>query len=184
MNDYLQIKELYHWGIKGQKWGIRRYQNEDGSLTEEGLRRYAHVDPDSDEYKNKTEQEKSEIHRQGAVNYRSAAKQAEATEQVLGSAKNLTSFAAQLAETHKGSKAIRKDYSDLSDEELRNRVNRLNLERSYGDLTGDTKYVMTGREKVHEVLQSAGAVLGIAGSAVGIYIALKGYKQIGSKKKF
>lgn len=32
--------ELYHYGIKGQKWGIRRYQNEDGSLTEEGRRRY------------------------------------------------------------------------------------------------------------------------------------------------
>jgi len=33
--DYLE-----HHGIKGQKWGIRRYQNADGSLTEEGKRRY------------------------------------------------------------------------------------------------------------------------------------------------
>ncbi len=40
MNDYLQIRELYHWGIKGQKWGVRRYQNEDGTLTEEGKKRY------------------------------------------------------------------------------------------------------------------------------------------------
>jgi len=32
--------ELEHFGIKGQKWGIRRYQNEDGSLTDEGKRRY------------------------------------------------------------------------------------------------------------------------------------------------
>lgn len=32
--------ELYHHGIKGQKWGIRRFQNEDGTLTDEGLRRY------------------------------------------------------------------------------------------------------------------------------------------------
>lgn len=31
---------LAHHGIKGQKWGVRRYQNEDGSLTEEGLKRY------------------------------------------------------------------------------------------------------------------------------------------------
>lgn len=32
--------ELYHYGVKGQKWGIRRYQNPDGSLTPAGLRRY------------------------------------------------------------------------------------------------------------------------------------------------
>lgn len=32
--------ELYHHGIQGQKWGIRRYQNEDGSLTDAGMRRY------------------------------------------------------------------------------------------------------------------------------------------------
>lgn len=32
--------ELYHHGIKGQKWGVRRFQNEDGSLTAEGQSRY------------------------------------------------------------------------------------------------------------------------------------------------
>lgn len=32
---------LAHHGIKGQKWGVRRYQNEDGSYTEAGKKRYA-----------------------------------------------------------------------------------------------------------------------------------------------
>ena len=32
--------ELYHHGIKGQKWGVRRFQNKDGSLTPAGERRY------------------------------------------------------------------------------------------------------------------------------------------------
>lgn len=32
--------ELYHHGIKGQRWGVRRYQNEDGSLTSAGKKRY------------------------------------------------------------------------------------------------------------------------------------------------
>lgn len=34
------VTELYHHGIKGQKWGVRRYQNKDGSYTEEGIIRY------------------------------------------------------------------------------------------------------------------------------------------------
>lgn len=32
--------ELYHHGIKGMRWGIRRYQNYDGTLTKKGLQRY------------------------------------------------------------------------------------------------------------------------------------------------
>ena len=31
---------LAHHGIRGQKWGVRRYQNPDGTLTEEGKRRF------------------------------------------------------------------------------------------------------------------------------------------------
>lgn len=41
--DYI-LKDgvLYHHGIKGQKWGERRFQNEDGSLTPEGRERYGY----------------------------------------------------------------------------------------------------------------------------------------------
>ena len=36
--------ELYHHGVKGQRWGIRRYQNPDGSLTPAGKQRYLNSD--------------------------------------------------------------------------------------------------------------------------------------------
>lgn len=40
MENNTYANELQHWGIKGQKWGRRRYQNPDGSLTAEGKKRY------------------------------------------------------------------------------------------------------------------------------------------------
>lgn len=40
MNDNRYASYLAHWGIKGQQWGVRRYQYEDGGLTPEGLERY------------------------------------------------------------------------------------------------------------------------------------------------
>lgn len=40
MQYHLSLNELHHHGIKGQKWGIRRYQYADGSLTPAGRKRY------------------------------------------------------------------------------------------------------------------------------------------------
>ncbi len=34
------MSQLYHYGIKGQKWGVRRFQNTDGTLTAKGRERY------------------------------------------------------------------------------------------------------------------------------------------------
>ena len=44
-------EEVWHYGIKGQKWGVRRYQNEDGSLTSRGKKRYR----ESNESSNKSD---------------------------------------------------------------------------------------------------------------------------------
>lgn len=154
MNDYLRIKELYHTGLKGMKWGVRRYQNYDGTLTEEGKARYG-----------------------SSEEYEAAAKQSISKTEAAATASSAVKSASDIFIERRGSKAIKKDYSDLSDQELQKRVNRLNLERSYGDLSGDTKYVQTGKEKTREILQTIGSALGIAVASLTIWNLLRGYKD-------
>lgn len=56
MNSY-HTDYIYHWGIKGQRWGIRRYQNEDGSLTPAGKKRYSPTEEDERLYGKKEHNE-------------------------------------------------------------------------------------------------------------------------------
>lgn len=65
--------QLYHWGIKGMKWGIRRYQNKDGSLTAKGRQRYAKLEDELNKLKpSNDEQESYETRKQRAVKSGSA----------------------------------------------------------------------------------------------------------------
>lgn len=155
----LGAQQIQHSGIKGQRWGFRRYQNEDGTLTEEGKKRYGSPE-----------------------GYRAAAKEASALEESAKAAATAAGTAASLLNTQRGSKVIRKDYSTMTNEELQSKIDRLNLERAYGDLSGDTKYVKTGKEKAREMLQSIGAILAIGGSAAYIYSQLH-FKDVSGKKK-
>lgn len=50
--------ELYHHGIKGMKWGVRRYQNYDGSYTQKGLKRYHKAEQDYEAASRKAQEAK------------------------------------------------------------------------------------------------------------------------------
>lgn len=58
---HYETNSLTHYGIKGQSWGIRRFQNEDGSLTEAGKQRYGYYDkPDGTKDYNRLKKDASD----------------------------------------------------------------------------------------------------------------------------
>lgn len=115
--------ELYHWGTKGMKWGIRRYQNKDGSLTPAGRKRYA------------SENEKLKA-REKAIKGREKA----AARQAKLDAKKAELDAREAALKGKKDKSNpkpdapkQKTIKDMTDDELREFTNRMNLEKNYLD---------------------------------------------------
>ena len=63
ITDLVSSQELYHHGIKGQKWGRRRFQNEDGSLTPAGKERYDDDGPSEKKQKEYKIPENKSTHR-------------------------------------------------------------------------------------------------------------------------
>ena len=94
----MSSNELTHHGIKGMRWGVRRYQNKDGSLTKAGRKKMAKLDK---EYS-----------------------------KLIGQNRNTDKESLNT----KSLPTKKKKLSDMTDDEIRSRINRINLERDYLDL--------------------------------------------------
>lgn len=138
-NNYILTPdgELKHWGIVGMKWGVRRYQNKDGSLTAAGRKR---MKAESDKLKEREQVIKNK-ERVKARQDRMASKKAEldARQKALDNAakaEKAAKKAGKSAPPGEKSKAIK----DMSDDELLKAVNRARLESELQRLRPDDTY--------------------------------------------
>ena len=146
------MSDLRHHGIKGQKWGVRRFQNADGSLTATGRKRYGTDDlKDSLDKLNKADS-------------------------LINTAKKY-----QAEKDHKEyNDKIKTDLSKMSDKELQQVVNRMNLEERYTQ-------VMKSREKdagesaAMKWLNIAGTVTTVSASAIAMAIQMKQLMEMSKK---
>lgn len=163
--------ELYHHGIKGMKWGVRRYQNKDGSLTPAGKKRY-----DRDIIENNAKKKDNRIVIDGPDARRWVKEDISRTKKVVDSTSDITRQLKNIESSTRGSSKKQKlDLSGMSDQELRDRINRANLERQYNDLFAPEQApkISKGREVASSILDTAGTVLAVGSSALAIALAIK-----------
>lgn len=183
--------ELYHFGKKGMKWGVRRYQNKDGTLTDAGKKRYSR---DSREQGfDKYDSDKGTYYRTSKKNGRSdnIADPNKYVRQDLERTKNVADAGANMSRTLKNitDKSIRNnkrkmmDLSDMTDKEMRDQINRAMLERQYNDMFAPRKSTR-GREYVSKILDNAGDVLAVTASALSIALAIQKLNGGGTIGKF
>lgn len=128
-NDYILTPdgELVHWGIPGMKWGVRRYQNKDGSLTPAGRKR---MKAESDKLKEREQVIKNK-ERVKARQDKLKAKKAEldARQKALDDAAKAEKAAKKVGKGKSAPPAEpQKSIKDMSDAELTKAVNRARLE--------------------------------------------------------
>ena len=167
---------LTHHGIKGMRWGHRRYQNKDGSLTELGKKRMYREQFDM-EGKDSGEKKKyvADVDRWVRDDMTNAKNIANEGSSAANRLKNISDTASRRSLEKRKSQM---NLDSMSDKELRDRINRELLERQYRDVF-TPKNTSKGKEYLDTVLDYAGPILGVTASALGIALSIKGLRAGG-----
>ena len=163
----MNAEELKHYGIKGQKWGRRRYQNADGSLTPEGKRRYGDIDGGEFDAKYKAE---------NISNMKNAKKTIDSNQKdvdVISKASEKKRSKRQAEVDAATEAAIRDRVYKMSDDELRAAVNRINMEERYAQVMQQREHIEVGRTKTEKFMSAASTTLTLTSTALTVAMMIR-----------
>lgn len=168
-------ESLTHHGIRGMRWGVRRYQNADGTRTTEGKKRTKASSLSDDELGAKVRRMNLEKQYNQMSKENAPASKTETAKKVVDAASSIVGQA-KTANQKSLPKAEKLDLSKMTDQELRERINRTNLERQYNDMFAAPPTISRGRQYLTNILDVAGPTLAVGSSALAIALAIKELK--------
>ena len=142
----MESNYLTHYGIKGQKWGIRRQQNPDGSLTSAGRKRYS----DSGGIRGAVSKVKNAVTRRGSSSKAAAKKKQEEKEE---KEKETLEQKKDRVLKSRSAKELYENADLFTTQELQSAYNRLSLERNISSLV--PKDVNKGKQFVDNAIKTA-----------------------------
>ena len=166
------MQEVYlaHHGILGQKWGVRRYQNKDGSLTAEGKKRYA-IGEDG-QIRKLSSSERRAIQARDAKRKASLEKARQIKidkEKAKAAVEEHEKKKAEAISTGDADK-IAKYFSEMSDTEIKVALARIDSKQSLQKaINNEAKIISEGKTKTDELMTKIGKATDYANTVVGFY---------------